>query len=437
MEKTGKYHIVLIGAGNLAIHLGKALKSAGHYIDAVFSRTQKSADSLASTLNTIPLTQLKDIKADSDLYIISVPDNAIEKILQDIRISNKLIMHTSGSMPMKILSGVSENYGVFYPLQTFSKENEIDFKNIPICIEANSTENENILSELAWELSDNVKIMNSEDRKIAHVAAVFACNYSNFMFGIAEEILNSHNLSFDLIRPLIKETAAKVMQKKPHEVQTGPAVREDITTIENHLEILNSNPEYKKIYTLLAEELIKYTKTKNSMTSYKSLLRNINTFIFDYDGVLTNGIVILMEDGEHLRTANVKDGYAIQLAVKKGYRVAVITGGLSKTLETRFRALQVTDIFLGANNKLEIFEDYLSENNIKRENVLYMGDDIPDYEVMKKVGVPTCPADAAEEIKSISKYISHFKGGEGCVREIIEQVLKIQGKWMNNDAYDW
>ncbi len=173
------------------------------------------------------------------------------------------------------------------------------------------------------------------------------------------------------------------------------------------------------------------------MTSYKSLLREINTFIFDYDGVLTNGVVILMEDGEHLRTANVKDGYAIQLAVKKGYRVAVITGGLSKTLETRFRALQVTDIFLGAANKLEIFKEYIDENDINPENVLYMGDDIPDYEVMQKVGFATCPADAAEEIKAVSKYISHQKGGEGCVREIIEQVLKVQGEWMNNDAYDW
>lgn len=173
------------------------------------------------------------------------------------------------------------------------------------------------------------------------------------------------------------------------------------------------------------------------MTSYKQLLKEVNTFIFDYDGVLTNGIVVLMETGEHLRTANVKDGYAIQLAARKGYKVAIITGGYSKTVETRFKDLSVTDVFIGAKNKMKIFKEYIEEYELNPKTVLYMGDDIPDYEVMKKVGVPTCPADAAEEIKSISKYISHYKGGEGCVREIIEQVLKIQGKWMNEDAYDW
>ncbi len=173
------------------------------------------------------------------------------------------------------------------------------------------------------------------------------------------------------------------------------------------------------------------------MTSYKELLKEINTFIFDYDGVLTNGIIILMEDGEHLRTGNVKDGYAIQLAAKKGYRIAVMSGGSSKSMETRFKTLKVTDVFLGAGNKMEIYEDYINKYNIKSENVLYMGDDIPDFEVMKEVGVPTCPADASEEIKAIAKYISQYKGGEGCVRDIIEQVLKIQGNWMDGDAYDW
>lgn len=173
------------------------------------------------------------------------------------------------------------------------------------------------------------------------------------------------------------------------------------------------------------------------MTSYKKKLKNINTFILDYDGVLTNGIVILMEDGEPLRTANVKDGYAIQLAAKSGFRVVVISGGRSESILNRFSALNVTDVFLGAENKLEIFENYIEKHGIDPEHVLYVGDDIPDYEIMKRVGVAACPADAAEEIKAIADYVSHHKGGEGCVREIIEQVLKVKGVWMNKGSFLW
>jgi 3-deoxy-D-manno-octulosonate 8-phosphate phosphatase (KDO 8-P phosphatase) len=173
------------------------------------------------------------------------------------------------------------------------------------------------------------------------------------------------------------------------------------------------------------------------MTNYKELLKNISTFVFDYDGVMTDGIIILSEEGEPLRTANVRDGYALQLAVKKGYRVAIISGGRSKTVFVRLQALGITDVFLGVDHKIDVFEKYLKENNISREKVVYMGDDIPDFHVMQHAAVPACPADAAEEIKSISKYISHFDGGKGCVRDIIEQVLKLQQNWMNDDAFKW
>mgnify|MGYP001059473533 CR=1 FL=1 len=173
------------------------------------------------------------------------------------------------------------------------------------------------------------------------------------------------------------------------------------------------------------------------MTNYKETLKHINTFIFDYDGVLTDGTIVLQHEGEPLRTANVKDGYALQLLVKKGYRVAVISGGKSQSMLNRFSALKIPDIYLGVEKKLEIYREYVKAHKLKPEQELYMGDDIPDYEVMLRAGMPACPADASEEIKAISKYISHYKGGEGCVRDIIEQVLKVQGKWMNEDAYEW
>ncbi len=173
------------------------------------------------------------------------------------------------------------------------------------------------------------------------------------------------------------------------------------------------------------------------MANYKELLQHVTTFIFDYDGVLTDGGVITTNEGEPLRITNVKDGFAIQLAGKMGFRIAVISGAQSSSMMHRLKALKVHDIFLGIERKKEVYLEYMKSNHLTHENVLFMGDDIPDYEVMKLAGVPTCPADAAEEIKSVAKYISHFHGGKGCVRDVIEQVLKVQGKWMNDGACHW
>ncbi|MDO9254974.1 MAG: HAD hydrolase-like protein [Bacteroidales bacterium] len=173
------------------------------------------------------------------------------------------------------------------------------------------------------------------------------------------------------------------------------------------------------------------------MSNYKEKLLKVNTFIFDYDGVLSDGQVILTSDGDALRTANVKDGYAMQLAIKKNYRIAIISGGYSESMKRRFETLKVEDVFLGVDKKIDVYNQYLKDHNLEKENILYMGDDIPDYEIMLAAGVPTCPSDAVEEIKRIATYISHQSGGHGCVRDIIEQVLKVQGKWMNDDAYHW
>ena len=173
------------------------------------------------------------------------------------------------------------------------------------------------------------------------------------------------------------------------------------------------------------------------MSNYKALLTKVRTFVFDYDGVMTNGNLLLQMDGQPLRFANVKDGFVLQLAVKLGYRVVVISGGLSKSVEKRFDALGIDEVFLGIKDKLVVFDEFISKNGIDPETIVYMGDDIPDYKVMKKVGVPVCPADAAEEIKEISVYISDKNGGEGCVRDIIEQVLKVQGKWMSDESHHW
>jgi 3-deoxy-D-manno-octulosonate 8-phosphate phosphatase (KDO 8-P phosphatase) len=160
-------------------------------------------------------------------------------------------------------------------------------------------------------------------------------------------------------------------------------------------------------------------------------LKNITTFIFDVDGVLTNGTVIATEGGELLRSFNIKDGYALQLAAKKGYHICIISGGRGTAMSKRFEGLSVADVFLGVDNKVQVFKNYLDQKNIATNQVLYMGDDIPDLEVMKLVGIATCPIDAVEEIKAISHYISPKKGGEAAVRDVIEKVLKVQQNWFD------
>ena len=163
--------------------------------------------------------------------------------------------------------------------------------------------------------------------------------------------------------------------------------------------------------------------------SYKELLNNITTFIFDVDGVLTDSSVHISENGEMLRIMNIRDGYAMKAALESGYNVCIISGGKNEGVRIRLRNLGIHDIHLGSSNKVETFKEYIDLYGIQPENVLYMGDDIPDYHVMKLVGLATCPQDAVAEIKEISNYISHKNGGKGAVREIIEQVMKVQGKW--------
>nr|WP_314838975.1 HAD-IIIA family hydrolase [uncultured Flavobacterium sp.] len=163
--------------------------------------------------------------------------------------------------------------------------------------------------------------------------------------------------------------------------------------------------------------------------SYKEIMNDITTFIFDVDGVLTDGSVFVTNEGEMLRTMNIRDGYAMKAAVESGYKVCIISGGSNEGVRVRLQNLGITDIYLGTPNKVATFDEYTNLYQIKPENVLYMGDDIPDYHVMKLVGLATCPQDASPEIKTISGYISHKHGGKGAVRDVIEQVMKTQGKW--------
>jgi 3-deoxy-D-manno-octulosonate 8-phosphate phosphatase (KDO 8-P phosphatase) len=173
------------------------------------------------------------------------------------------------------------------------------------------------------------------------------------------------------------------------------------------------------------------------LSNFKEELRQVKAFVFDVDGVLSRAVMTLHPSGEPMRTINIKDGYALQLAVKKGYPIGIITGGSTFSIRQRFKGLGITDIFMGASNKIKDLERFIHDHRLNISDVLYMGDDLPDFEIMSVVGFPTCPADAVTEIKQKAKYISPFNGGEGCVRDVIEQVLRLHNIWMDGDAFHW
>lgn len=252
--------IVLIGAGNLATQLGKALRRNGLEVVQVYSRTEASAKALAQVLECPYTTSLDELEP-CDLCVVSVKDDALETVLRQIQLET-IVVHTAGSIPMELLAGYFKNFGVFYPLQTFSKQREVDFSNIPICLEASSAEVFADLQALGEKLSSVVQPVNSEARKVLHLAAVFTCNFVNHCYQIGDSMLEEKGLSFDLLKPLIQETAQKIMDIKPIDAQTGPAVRMDETIINKHLDLLADQAERKKIYQLVSESIYKTQITK-------------------------------------------------------------------------------------------------------------------------------------------------------------------------------
>ena len=249
-----------IGAGNLATQLAKAFFSKGHNIVQVFSLTETSASTLAEQVNTGFTTNPAEISNSADVYFVALKDSAFSEVLQRIDFGNHLVVHCSGSVSMNVLKNCSSNFGVFYPLQTFSKQRNVDFKKIPVFIEANNRENEELLVKIANEISDNVSVLDSERRRTLHVAAVFACNFVNHFYHIAGDILKSKAIDFDVLRPLILETAMKVQTYEPAEVQTGPAVRFDENIINLHLAELSETPDYQKLYETISKRIFEHQK---------------------------------------------------------------------------------------------------------------------------------------------------------------------------------
>ncbi|WP_129714508.1 Rossmann-like and DUF2520 domain-containing protein [Pedobacter sp. SYP-B3415] len=251
--------VVIAGSGNVATHLARALYEAGIRIRQIWSPTQLHAEELARTVDAEAVSAPADIDRAADLYILAVKDEAIETAAAALAGINAIVVHTSGTTLMNVLNGLPE-HGVFYPLQTFSKARAVDFSNVPICIEAGSPSTLSVLQQLAYKLSTRVFQTDSEQRKALHVAAVFANNFTNHLFHIAEEVLAGQALPFDILRPLILETAAKVQTALPAVMQTGPARRNDQLTIDKHLEWLQDKPEWAQLYDALSTSIKKTGK---------------------------------------------------------------------------------------------------------------------------------------------------------------------------------
>ncbi|WP_163718759.1 Rossmann-like and DUF2520 domain-containing protein [Mangrovibacterium lignilyticum] len=254
--------ITLIGAGNLATQLGTVLQQKGIQILQVYSRSVESAKELATKLGSTFTTDLAKIRTDADLLIFALKDDVLETVLSQLDINGKLIVHTAGSLPMSVLANHSNKHGVFYPLQTFSKQRELEFSEIPICLEASSPEILDRLKELAYCLSNKVEEIDSAQRQSLHLAAVFTCNFVNHFYYLGNQIVQNNGIDFELLKPLIQETAAKVMEIDPFDAQTGPAKRFDEAIINKHLNFLEGQPELQEIYSFVSRSIFQAHKSK-------------------------------------------------------------------------------------------------------------------------------------------------------------------------------
>lgn len=253
--------IVFIGSGNLATHLSQALKAAGEDIIQIFSRTQENAQALADKLQCASCISISDIRTDADVYIFSVKDDALPSLISQLtqhlssNTHHPILLHTAGSVPMSVFAEYADsNYGVLYPMQTFSKGRNVNFREIPCFIETSEKETLEVIRELASRVSDNVVEASSEKRKKLHLAAVFSCNLVNHCYRLAERVLEEEGIDFSLYLPLIQETANKVKELSPRKAQTGPMVRYDKTIMDAQIALINDE-RTRQIYRLMADSI--------------------------------------------------------------------------------------------------------------------------------------------------------------------------------------
>lgn len=249
--------IVMIGAGNVATNIAKTLADMGETPVQIWSRTLVSAETLAKAIGAWATSDWESVVKDADIYIVAVKDDAMLNVIDLLcaHCKHGVFVHTAGTMSMSLFTGKAEHYGVLYPMQTFSKQREVDFSIIPCFIEANDEFALKQIEGLAGQISHRVYQLSSEDRKYLHLSAVFACNFANHCYAASQELLQQHGIPFDVMLPLIDETAAKVHGMTPKEAQTGPAVRYDENVIGKQIRLLENQPYFQKIYDCMSKSI--------------------------------------------------------------------------------------------------------------------------------------------------------------------------------------
>ena len=258
MRQSAIRSAVLIGAGNVGWHLGLTLHERGIRVRQVISKSKSSCKELAGLIQADYTTSLDQLETEAGIILIAVPDSQMEEVIGQCDFRDTLVVHTAGSVPMEIFKGRAVNYGVLYPLMTFTRKKPVVFASVPLLVEASSARNKSRLNAFAKCLSKEVRTITSEQRKYIHLAAVMACNFSNHMYTLAESLFEREGFPFDWLKPLIRETSEKINRLSPREAQTGPALRNDTRTMKEHLKMLAGDPLTAEIYRQISKSIITF-----------------------------------------------------------------------------------------------------------------------------------------------------------------------------------
>lgn len=426
-----KKRVVIIGSGNVATHLGRGLREVCNVLQ-IYSRTQAHAAELACELGVASaVSALEELCTEADIYILAVSDDAIAPIVAAVPDNGALWLHTAGSVDLAALQAHRRRCGVLYPMQSFTRSLPVNWREVPLFVEGCNREVAAEVHTLADLLSLHVRECDSRQRMALHVAAVFACNFANQLWTEAAEVLEAHSLNFQSMLPLIGSTVTKLGLLAPREAQTGPARRGDTGVMSRHLAMLSGTK--RDIYQLMSHAIMQSHQVDRAPD-----FSRIRGVAFDVDGVLSPSTIPMHPSGEPMRMVNIKDGYAIQLAVKLGLPLVIISGARVEAVRVRFAGLGMTDIYLGAAHKLPVFRQWLAQHGLQAHEVAFVGDDIPDLPVMHEAGLAVAPADACPEVLEAAHHIAPCLGGQGVARYVIECILKAQGKWLHSEkAFGW
>ena len=421
--------IVIIGAGRVATTLGRRLSRVARPVQ-VYSRTLSHARTLADDLGCEATDDPARLIVDADYYMVAVNDDAIAAVVDATPATAGVWFHTAGSCSIDVFKGKRARYGVLYPLISFTGHD--DPAETPLYLEAAGDEVLSALTSLASGVGTIAGVITSEQRRRLHLAAVMTCNFTSHIWALAHDLLPSGS-SFAAMMPLVRQLLSRVEGgAEPVDIQTGPARRGDLMTMDTHASMLAGTA--RDVYTLLSRSIGEMYHTD----AEASLYGRVRGIVFDIDGVLSPSTITVSPAGEPLRGVNVKDGYAIQLAAKLGLPMAIISGARVEAIRPSCEAMGLHAVYLGVSDKLPVLRQWAQSQGLSLDNVAMVGDDVPDIPAMRAVGMAVAPEDAAAEVRAVARLVVPVKGGYGVARYLIERVLRARGQWMDEaHAFGW